>query len=90
MGRTIGTDIARPVQRESHRQALDRDVMDDLIIGTLEECGINRHEGPHPFRRHASGEGHAVLFRNADIKRAFRKTLPNLIQACARRHGGSH
>jgi hypothetical protein len=40
MGWAVGADKAGAVDREAHRQALDRHVMHDLVIGALQEGGI--------------------------------------------------
>ena len=37
VGGTVSADVAGAVDREAHRQMLDRDVMDDLIVGALQE-----------------------------------------------------
>ncbi len=90
MGRAVRAHIARPVERETNRQALDRDVMDDLIVGALEECGIDCAEGPHALRRHAGREGDPMLLGDAHVERAVRKPLRHLVEPCAGRHRGSN
>ena len=44
MGRPVGTDEAGAVDREADRQFLDRHVMDDLVVGALQEGRIDRDE----------------------------------------------
>ncbi len=39
----VGADDAAAIDGEHHRQVLDRHVMDQLIVGALQECGIDRH-----------------------------------------------
>ena len=55
--------------READRQILDRDVVDDLIVGALQEGRIDRAERPHALRGEAGGEGHRMLLGDADVER---------------------
>jgi hypothetical protein len=66
------------IDREAHRQVLDRDVVDDLIIGALQEGRIDRAERLHALGRQAGGEGDGVLFGDADIEAALGKRSANL------------
>ncbi len=63
--------------------------MHHLIIGALEEGGVDRRKRPHPLGSQARREGHRVLFGNADIEGAGRVCLGKLVDAGAARHGGS-
>ena len=45
VGRAIAADQAGPVDREQHRQLLQRDVVNKLVIAALQKCGINRDDG---------------------------------------------
>ena len=62
--------------------------MHHLIIGALEEGGVDRREGSHAFCGKARSEGHRVLLGNADVEGAGRVRLCELVHAGARRHGG--
>ena len=44
MGRAVGADQPGAVDREAHRQVLDRDVVHDLVVGALQEGRIDRAE----------------------------------------------
>ena len=55
MGRAVGADQAGAVHGEAHRQALDGDVMDDLVVGALQEGRIDRGERLEAFGRKAGG-----------------------------------
>ena len=67
---------------------LDRDVVDDLIVGALQERRIDHRERLEAFGGEAGGERHAVLFGDADVEAAFREALGEEIEAGARRHRG--
>ena len=43
--RPVGADQPGAVHREAHRQILDRDVVDDLVVGALEEGRIDGANG---------------------------------------------
>ncbi len=88
MGRPVGTHQTGAVDREAHRQVLDAHVVHHLVIGALEEGGVNRREGPHPFGRHPGGEGHRVLFGDPDIEAARGMRLGELVDTGAGRHRG--
>ena len=62
------------VQREAHRQALDRHVVHHLVVGALQEGRIDRAERLHPLGRQAGGEGHRVLLGDADVEACARET----------------
>ena len=70
MGRAVGADQPGAVDGEADRQILDRDVVDDLVVGALQEGRIDRAERPHPLRGEAGGEGHRMLLGDADVEAA--------------------
>ena len=75
MGRAVGADQAGAVDRKAHRQALDRDVMDDLVVAALQEGRIDRAERLVAFGRKARGEGHRMLLGDADVEGAVGEGL---------------
>ena len=72
--------------REAHRQALDRDVVHDLVVGALQEGRVDRGERLVAFGREAGGEGHGVLLGDADVEGALGKLLAEQVEPGARRH----
>ena len=86
MRRPVGADEAGPVDGEAHRQALDRHVVDDLVVGALQEGRIDRDERLVAFGRKTRGEGHRVLLGDADVEGACRETFPEKIEPGAGRH----
>ena len=86
MGRAVGADQAGAIERESHRQALDRDVVHDLVIGALQEGRIDRGERLVAFGRETGGESHRVLLGDADVEGAFGKDLAEDVDAGTRGH----
>ena len=83
MGRTVGADKPGAVEREAHRQPLDRDVVHDLVVGALQEGRIDRRERLVAFGRKSGGEGHAVLLGDADVEGALRERLAEDVDAGA-------
>jgi hypothetical protein len=86
MGRAVGADQAGAVEREPYRQALDRHVMHDLVIGALQECRIDHGERLVPFGGQAGGKGHRVLLGDSDVKGPLGEHLAEHVHAGARRH----
>ena len=76
MGRAVGADQPGAVHREAHRQILDRDVVDDLVVGALQEGRIDRAERPIALRGEAGGEGHRMLLGDADVEACGRGMSP--------------
>ncbi len=86
MGRAIGAHQPGPVEREHHRQLLDRHIVDQLVVGALQKRGIDRHHRLETFAGKASGEGDGMLFGNSDVEIPLRKTLLELHQSRALAH----
>src|SRR3546814_9162052 len=61
---------------------------DLLVIGALEEGGIDRRERPHSLRRQPGGECYRMLFGDADVKTAFGVRLREFVDPRPRRHRG--
>ena len=74
VGGAVGADQAGAVDREANRQALDRHVVDDLVVAALQEGRIDRAERLVAFGRQTRGEGHRVLLGNADVEGARPET----------------
>ena len=77
MGRAVGADQAGAVHGEAHRQLLDGDVVDDLVVAALQEGRIDRRERLHAVGGEAGGEGHRVLLGDADVEGALGELAPN-------------
>jgi hypothetical protein len=88
MGRPVGADQPGAVEREAHRQLLDRHVMDDLVVGALQEGRVDRAERLVALAGEARREGHRMLLGDADIEGAARMGLAEGVEPGARRHGG--
>ena len=86
MGRAVGADEAGAVDGEAHGQALDRDVMHDLVVAALQEGRVDRAERLVAFGRKTGGEGHRVLLGDADVEGAVRERLVEDVDAGAGRH----
>ncbi len=86
MGRPVGADQPGPVQDEADRQALDRDVMHDLVVGPLQEGRVDGAKRLVALGRKAGGEGHRMLLGDADIEGALGVELGKGIDAGAGRH----
>ena len=88
MGGTVCAHDARAVYGEQHGQVLQRNVVQQLVVGTLQKGGINRHHGLGFGTRQACGKGYGVLLGDAHVKAAGGKLLGKFNQAAAFYHGG--
>ena len=86
MGGAVGADQAGAVDREAHRQALDRHVMDDLVVAALQEGRVDRAERLVAFGGETGGERHGMLLGDADVEGALGERLVEDVDAGARRH----
>ena len=77
MGRPVAAHDPRAVDREQHRQALQHDVVDGLVVGALEERRVDRDDGLQPLAGKARGEGDAVLLGNRDVEVTIGKRSEN-------------
>ena len=87
MGRAVGANDAGPIQHKGDRQVLDADVVNQLVVGTLQEGAVNSHDGLEPFAGHASRHGDGVLLGDAHIKILIGKSLLQQIKSGAGGHG---
>ena len=77
MSWSVGTDEAGAIDRKTDRQALNRDVMHDLIIGALEERRINGGERFVAFGSKPGGECYRMLFGDADVELRLGNSFAN-------------
>src|SRR5690606_41353773 len=54
------------VDGEQHVEVLHGDIVDQLVIGALEEGGVDRHHRLGTFAGHAGRQGHGVLLRSEE------------------------
>jgi hypothetical protein len=68
MGRPVSADEPRTVDGEADWEALNGDVMDDLVVSALQEGRIDGGEGLEAFHRKSCSESHRMLLGDADIE----------------------
>ena len=86
MRRAVLADQPGAIDRQSHRNALQRDVMDDLVVGALQERRIDRAERLESFDREPGGKGHRMLLGDPDIEHPLRKAFGEFVEPSSRRH----
>ena len=84
----VVADEAGAVQEEADGQMLQGDIVDDRVVGALQERRVDGADGLHALGGQAGGEGDGVLLGDADIEEALRVELLELAQAGAVGHGG--
>src|SRR5579864_9791871 len=79
----IFTNDPCTVHREDDVEILHADVVNDLVIGSLQKGRINSNDGAHARYGKPTGKCHAVLFCDTHIEIAFGEMLVHLLQAGA-------
>mmetsp|Transcript_16006 Transcript_16006/g.53638 ORF Transcript_16006/g.53638 Transcript_16006/m.53638 type:complete len:233 (-) Transcript_16006:939-1637(-) len=87
MGWPVVADETRTVDHEANRERLNDAVVNDLVVPSLEEGGVNGTEGLQAIHCHAGSESHRVLLGDADVERSLGKDLSELVQPRPSRHG---
>ena len=64
-----------PINEDRHGQVLRGDIMDDLVVGSLQERGIHGHDRPGALSRQPRGEGERMLLGNPDVVKSLGKLL---------------
>ena len=60
------------VDGEGHRQALQADIMNDLVVGALQKGRIDADDRTHPCGGKPGGEGDGMLLGDPDVEEAVR------------------
>ena len=83
----VSTHNACAVDSKQDRQLLDGNVMDHLVVGALQEGGINGDNRVITANRQACREGHRVLLGNGNVKILVRVFFGELHHARTFTHG---
>ncbi len=87
MSLSVASHQSRPVDGKDYRKVLDTDVMQHLVIGSLQKRRIHREDRPHSSRRQACRESHRMLLRDSHVKETVRIVQAEPLQAGTIRHG---
>ena len=86
MGRAVVADQPGAVHREGDVELLQADVVDDLVVGALEEGRVDRADRLRALDRKPRGQQHRVLLGDADVVVLVGDLLGELRQAGPPRH----
>ena len=75
MRRAVRSDQAGTIDCEGDRQALQTDIVHQLVEGALQESGVDGDHRAQSASGKTGGEGHRVLLGDADIVVTIGKTL---------------
>mmetsp|Transcript_1023 Transcript_1023/g.1121 ORF Transcript_1023/g.1121 Transcript_1023/m.1121 type:complete len:319 (+) Transcript_1023:244-1200(+) len=64
--------------------------MNNLVISTLHKSGVNCYKRSQSLRCHTSSHSHCMLLRNANIKRALRKSASKNVHSSTTWHSSSN
>ena len=76
-----------PIHSENHMKIQHGHILKNLVVGSLEKGGINRHHRDHALLGKAACHGDRVLLRNAHIKQPLRETAHEAQQTGTAGHG---
>ena len=74
MGGAVRTNEAAPVHRQNHRQFLQADVVDHLIVGPLHEGGIDRNNRDESLGGEPGGKSHSMLLGHPHVVKPVRNS----------------
>ena len=83
MGWAIRSHQPSPIDSEPYRQPLHRHIMDNLVVGALQERGIDGGKWLAAFCRQPGRERHRMLLGDAHVKAPIWKPLGKFVQARA-------
>lgn len=87
MGLAVCRDKAGAVDGKDHILLQQVDVVDDLVIGALQEGGVDAHHRQHSLTGKTGRKGDSMLLRHAHIKKALRVTMGKELQSGTVLHG---
>ena len=88
VGRAVVADEAGAIDREHDVQPLQADVVDDLVVGPLQEGRVDRRHRLAALEREAAGQQHRLLLGDADVEVPVRERLLQQAEPRARVHRG--
>src|SRR4249919_2917782 len=86
MCRSVGSDQTSAINGEADRQTLNSDIVYHLVIGALQECGIDRGKWFESLGSETAGKGYAVLFGDPHVETAIGKLFLKDVHTCSRGH----
>ena len=86
--RAVGAGQAGAVEAEDDRQVLERDLLEDLVEGALQERAVDVDDRPHAGLGHAGGEGDGVALADADVEEPVGEVVADLLELVPLAHRG--
>ena len=87
VGPAVLTDQPRPVHPDYYGQVLEAYVVEDLVVGPLQERGIDGHHRLQAPSGHSGGHRDRVLLRHPHVEDPFGEPFLHLLQPRALQHG---
>ncbi len=87
MGGPVVSHEAATVQGQDDGKLLQADVVENLVVGALEERRIDGHDRDDPLRCQTGGKGDGVLFGDADVEETGWESPGELVEARTLAHG---
>src|SRR5262249_10903985 len=88
MGGAIRAHQTSPVETEDDGKILKRDLLEDLIIRSLEERAVDIDHRSGPRLGHAGGERHRMALADTHIEELLGELVANRLKLVPFTHGG--
>ena len=85
VGRPVGADQPGAVEAEDDRQVLQGHLLEDLVVGALQERAVDVHDRPAAGLGDAGGEGDRVALADPDVEELVRDRSRGSAGACSPR-----
>ena len=87
MGRPVGTNDAGAIKHEGDRQLLNTHVVDQLVVGALQEGAVDGNDRAQSLAGHARRQSDGMLLSNADVHVLIRNGLLKQVETGTGGHG---
>mmetsp|Transcript_12509 Transcript_12509/g.17357 ORF Transcript_12509/g.17357 Transcript_12509/m.17357 type:complete len:261 (-) Transcript_12509:938-1720(-) len=86
MCRPIGTHRSSAIKCEANRQVLERDIMNNLVVSSLQERRVDGAHGLDAFDRQARGKCYCMLFGDTHVEASFGELLSKAVKPRSAAH----
>ena len=87
VGRSVVSDHSGSVENHAHRQILDGNVVNNLVVTTLHKSGVDADERFQSLARHTCSHGDGMLLSNTNVEGSLGEATSEDIHSGTARHG---
>ena len=86
VGVAVSAHNSASIHRENNRQIVQADIMNDLVVSTLQKGRINRYDRAQSASHKSGCKRHCMFFGNSHIKKSFWKFFGKSLHSGSIRH----